>query len=108
MKKIAPLTEATFYILLALLHKLHGYGIMKKVEELSEGRVKIAAGTLYGALNNLLFNKYITLESSDELGKKKKEYLITEKGLVSLKSEIIRLSELHQNGLKEMELYHES
>ena len=48
------LTEAVYYILLSLLHPLHGYGIMQNAEQLSGGRVRLAAGTLYGALNTLL------------------------------------------------------
>ena len=48
------LTEAVFYILLSLQEPLHGYGIIQNVETLSHGRVKLAAGTLYGAINTLL------------------------------------------------------
>ena len=48
------LTEAVYYILLSLLEPRHGYGIMQNAESLSNGRVKLAAGTLYGALNTLL------------------------------------------------------
>ena len=49
----AALTEAVFYILLSLDAPLHGYGIMQNVERLSGGRVRFAAGTLYGALTTL-------------------------------------------------------
>ena len=45
----AALTEAVYYILLSLLSPLHGYGIMQKVESMSGGRLRLAAGTLYGA-----------------------------------------------------------
>ena len=55
MSNIA-LTEAVFYILLSLVEPLHGYGIMQNVEKLSGGRVRLAAGTLYGAINTLLEN----------------------------------------------------
>lgn len=47
------LTESTYYILLSLYHPQHGYGIMQQTEQLSGGRVHLAAGTLYGALNSL-------------------------------------------------------
>ena len=50
--KNLPLTETTYYVLLALLEPAHGYLIMQKVEELSNQQVKIAAGTLYGAVEN--------------------------------------------------------
>lgn len=52
--KHLPLTETTYYILLALLEPAHGYHIMQKVEDMSDGDVKIAAGTMYGAIENLL------------------------------------------------------
>lgn len=52
--KNLPLTETTYYVLLALLEPAHGYLIMQKVEELSNHQVKIAASTLYGAVENLL------------------------------------------------------
>ncbi|MBE6072007.1 MAG: PadR family transcriptional regulator, partial [Clostridium butyricum] len=47
------------YILLSLKEPSHGYAIMQKVEELSDGRVRIAAGTMYGAIENLLKQKLI-------------------------------------------------
>ncbi len=52
--KHLPLTEITYYILLALLEPTHGYHIMQKVEDMSDGDLKIAAGTMYGAIENLL------------------------------------------------------
>lgn len=57
--KNLPLTETTYYVLLALLEPAHGYLIMQKVEELSNHQVKIAAGTLYGAVENLLKQQLI-------------------------------------------------
>ena len=57
--KYLPLTETTFYILVALLEPGHGYYIMQKVEELSGGDVRVAAGTMYGAIENLLGLKWI-------------------------------------------------
>ena len=47
------LTETTYYILLSLYHPRHGYGIMQETQQLSGGRVRLAAGTLYGSLNAL-------------------------------------------------------
>ena len=44
------LTEAVYYILLALIEPKHGYGIMQQTNELSRGRLTLSAGTLYGAL----------------------------------------------------------
>ena len=93
------LTEATYYILLSLVSPRHGYGIMQLTEELSGGRVHLAAGTLYGALNALSANGWILqLPGSDE--SRRKEYRLTEKGLQALKSEVARLRELADNGEK--------
>ena len=58
METIA-LTEAVYYILLSLDQPMHGYGIMQNTEELSDGRVRLAPGTLYGALNSLLEKGWI-------------------------------------------------
>ena len=91
------LTEAVFYILLSLQKPLHGYGIIQNVEELSGGRVKLAAGTLYGALNSLVEKGWIdALPETPE--SRKKEYVITGNGLTVLKEELVRLSELVDNG----------
>ena len=91
------LTEAVYYILLSLQHPLHGYGIIQNVDELSKGRVKLAAGTLYGALNTLESKGWIdALPENPE--SRKKEYVITKNGLAVLKEELDRLSELVENG----------
>lgn len=91
------LTEAVFYILLSLQKPLHGYGIIQNVEELSGGRVKLAAGTLYGALNSLVEKGWIdALPENPE--SRKKEYVITKNGLSVLEDELARLSELVENG----------
>ena len=92
MENIA-LTEAVFYILLSLNEPLHGYGIMQNAEKLSNGRVKLAAGTLYGAINTLLEKGWIT-SVPGESGDRKKEYVITDAGRAALHAEIERLSAL--------------
>ncbi len=91
------LTEATYYILLSLVSPRHGYGIMQLTEELSGGRIHLAAGTLYGALNALCAKNWIIqLPAEDE--SRRKEYRLTEKGLQVLKKEVVRLRELADNG----------
>lgn len=76
--KNLPLTETVYYILLSLLEPAHGYFIMQKIEELSAGQVRIAAGTLYGAIQNLVKLKYIKpIDSNDS---RRKIYVITDKG----------------------------
>ena len=91
------LTEATYYILLSLVRPRHGYGIMQLTEELSKGRVHLAAGTLYGALNALSTKGWIIQLPSDE-DSRRKEYRLTEKGLQVLRVEVERLRELADNG----------
>ncbi|MBQ9939582.1 MAG: PadR family transcriptional regulator [Oscillospiraceae bacterium] len=97
------LTEAVFYILLSLMQPLHGYGIMQNVEALSNGRVKLAAGTLYGAISTLLEKGWITALAETGDSRNKKEYLITELGKQAVTDEIARLSELLNNGKNIME-----
>ena len=91
------LTEAVYYILLSLLEPLHGYGIIQNVEQLSDGRVRLAAGTLYGAINTLLEKDWITALTG-EADSRKKEYIITETGREMLQKELQRLTELLENG----------
>lgn len=89
------LTETTYYILLSLYEPLHGYGIMQRAAELSGGRVRLAAGTLYGALNALVDKGWIALLPGEG---RKKEYRLTPKGLEILKKELARLRELVASG----------
>ncbi|WP_101772233.1 PadR family transcriptional regulator [Peptostreptococcus faecalis] len=98
MENIA-LTEAVYYILLSLKQPLHGYGIMQNVETITEGRVVLAAGTLYGAISSMLEKRWIELVN-EEKNKRKKEYVITEIGNLVLERELSRLKELVANGEK--------
>ena len=91
------LTEAVYYILLSLLEPRHGYGIMQNVEALSNGRVRLAAGTLYGAINTLLEKGWITALQGEK-SSRKKEYVITDEGRTVLQNELKRLEELLDNG----------
>ena len=91
------LTEAVYYILLSLLEPLHGYGIIQNVQGLSNGRVRLAAGTLYGALTTLLDKGWIEA-LPEEQDSRKKEYIITQAGRTVLHTEHRRLRELADNG----------
>ena len=97
MNNDLALTESTYYILLALYSPQHGYGIMQEAERLSRGRVRLAAGTLYGALNSMVEKGWI-IQLPVEDGSRKKNYQITPLGLKILKDEIERLRELVANG----------
>lgn len=103
IQKNSPLTEATYYILISLTEPLHGYGIMKKVEEMSKGRIKLAAGTLYGALNTMQSNKLIKAAGEEEINKRRKLYIRTDRGTELVKFEISRLREMVENGLQQTE-----
>jgi len=83
------LTEGVYYILLSLLKPLHGYGIIQNVEQLSNGRVRLAAGTLYGAINTLAKKNWIE-PCGDDQGRKK-EYRVTELGRKIAEQELQRL-----------------
>ena len=97
-----PLTEGVYYILLALYEPRHGYGIMQLAEEWNNGRVKLGAGTTYGALKNLQDKKYIETLAGEG---RKKEYVITDLGKEVVEMEVRRLQELHENGEKILSLY---
>jgi DNA-binding PadR family transcriptional regulator len=81
------LTEAVYYILLSLSEPLHGYGIMQNAERLSAGRVRLAAGTLYGALTALLERGWIRAADGEAFSRKK-EYAITEQGREATRAEL--------------------
>ncbi|MCC8022698.1 MAG: PadR family transcriptional regulator [Clostridiales bacterium] len=89
LKKVLPLTETTFYILVALLEPGHGYAVMQKVEEISGGTVRIAAGTMYGAIEHLLKQGWIAAAASDDA--RRKVYVITPLGRQVLGLEAQRL-----------------
>lgn len=89
------LTEAVFYILLSLDQPMHGYGIMQNTERLSGGRVRLAAGTLYGAIHTLLKKGWIAALPGSG---RKKEYQLTEEGRAAVRVELARLRELIANG----------
>jgi DNA-binding PadR family transcriptional regulator len=83
-----PLTEATAYILLALTQPLHGYGVMQKVEQISEGTVNVGAGTLYGAFSTLEQDGLIVKVSEKD---RRKSYILTAKGKSILQEHLVRL-----------------
>lgn len=94
----APLTEAFYYILLALRKPNHGYGIIQEVEDMTGGRVRLGAGTLYGALQTLEKRGWIEIFSEEDFSRKKKEYIITPIGRKAFEKERERLKELVKNG----------
>lgn len=93
-----PLGEATFFILLSLMPTpRHGYSIMKTVAELSNGRLQLSTGTLYGALKRMLEQGWIErYEAADDnnSGRIRKTYRLTELGRRILDAETARMDSL--------------
>lgn len=98
-KEYGALTEGVYYILLSLFTPMHGYGIMQNVKLLSNERVELGAGTLYGALSTLLERGWIELLQGVQ-DSRKKEYKITDEGTLVVQAEMARLEELLFNGRK--------
>ena len=97
IKKTTPLTEATFYILVAMKEPLHGYGVMQKIGEISHNRVQLGPGTLYGALSNL--QSLGLIQSVGEAGaERRKLYCMTELGQRVAEHEVHRFEELARHG----------
>lgn len=89
--KYQTLTEQMFYILICLTQESCGVDIMKKVEELTNGRVIIGPGTLYSLLDNFV-KENIIIETKIE--NRKKNYVITSVGIEMLEKEYIRVTKL--------------
>lgn len=87
IKKYIPMTETTYYTLLAVTDKRHGYAIMQFVNELTKGRIQLGTGTLYTMVGRLTADGIIEIVPEDG----KKSYLITETGMTLLTMETERL-----------------
>lgn len=90
------LTEAVFYILLALFKPTHGYGIIKFIRSITNNRVILGSGTLYGAINTLMKNGWIVIKEVQN--DSRKLYVITDIGRNAVDNEIARLKELTEHG----------
>jgi DNA-binding PadR family transcriptional regulator len=92
-----PLSEAVFFILLSLSPgPKHGYAIMKDVEALSDSRVSLSTGTLYGALKRLLEGGWVKRvdDARNETGRQRKAYVLTQLGKGILEAETARMKTL--------------
>ena len=89
------LSESTYLVLLALTKKpLHGYGIIKKIEQYSDGDIILAPGTLYGVLTNLQKQKLIELVTEEKESRQKKTYQLTNEGQTVFKYEYQRFKKM--------------
>ena len=91
-----PMTEAMYYILLALMNPNYGYQLMNEIEQVSKGRVIMGPGTLYGVLTRLQKDGLIVVVNDDG---RRKTYAITQEGKVALKEEYKRLENMIQDGI---------
>jgi DNA-binding PadR family transcriptional regulator len=98
MKKTAneflPLTETTYLILASLWQPFHGYGIMQNVEKITNSRILLAPGTLYGALSKLTKDNLIEVVDNSLETDRKKNYVLTPLGRGVVKLEFKRLETL--------------
>ncbi|MEK4628898.1 PadR family transcriptional regulator [Solibacillus sp. FSL R7-0682] len=86
-----PMTEAMYYVLLALMRPNHGYQLMQSITEVSKGRVKMGPGTLYGVLSRMQKDGLIALSKDDG---RRKTYEITREGEQALRVEYARLKSI--------------
>ena len=97
-----PMTEAAYYILLALLKPGHGYGMMQRIRELSGGRLEMG---LYGVLSRMTREGLITFTGEEG---RRKNYAITPAGRAALLAEYRRLKNLVRDGALLEEEDHEA
>jgi len=90
----AEMREPTYFVLASLLDgPLHGYAIIKRTAELSGGRVRMATGTLYTALDRLAAEGYIRPVSEEIVnGRARRSYGLTEPGAAALRAEAARMT----------------
>ena len=92
-ERIKPLGEPALWILLSLAAQpRHGYGLMKDVETLSDGRVRLSTGTMYGALRRLLEDGWIDRSATPDVSRDKQSYRLTSTGRSELRRELDHLS----------------
>ena len=93
-KVYVPMTETGFYILLCLREEFHGYGIVQRVEALTDGEIRLSPGTMYGSLSKMEKDGLICFVREEE---KRKIYRITELGSQVLALEMKRIERLYRN-----------
>jgi PadR family transcriptional regulator PadR len=89
------MSEAVLLILLSLADQpRHGYAILKDIQKLSDDRVRLSTGTLYGALRRLLEDGWIARFQDDDRSRDKQAYRLTALGRRSLQEEVNRMKQL--------------
>lgn len=90
-----PMTEAMYYVLLALYRPNHGYQLMQAITEVSKGRIEMGPGTLYGILTRLQKEGLIAIQHDDG---RRKTYELTNYGEIALRNEYRRLQAMIEDG----------
>ena len=90
-----PMTEAMYYVLLALHRPAHRYQLMQQIARASRGRVQMGPGTLYGVLTRMEKEGLIVLSENDG---RRKTYLLTNAGMEALRAEYSRLRAMVRDG----------
>ena len=93
-KVYAPMTETGFYILLCFREESHGYNVIRKVKELTDGEIRLGPGTMYGTLSKMEKDGLIRFVREEE---KRKIYCITDLGREVLDLEMERIERLYRN-----------
>jgi DNA-binding PadR family transcriptional regulator len=102
LKSYLPMTETAFYILLSLSKPRHGYGIIKYVDELTNGRIRLSSGTVYSTIMKMQKDEIITVYSDST---RKTVYEITEVGRELIKQEIERIKKLYNDAVLQEVLF---
>jgi DNA-binding PadR family transcriptional regulator len=90
-----PVSEPVVLILISLSGKpKHGYALLQDIESLSEGRVRMSTGTLYGALRRLLEDGWIERFEQEDTSRDKQAYRLTDEGRGQLRREVERMNQL--------------
>jgi DNA-binding PadR family transcriptional regulator len=93
--RIKPLTEPVLLILVSLVSKpQHGYALMRDIGDLSQGRVEVTTGTLYGALRRLLEDGWIERFDQEDTSREKQAYCLTAIGRRRLEMELDRMKQV--------------
>lgn len=93
--RIKPLTEPVLLILVSLASKpQHGYALMRDIGDLSQGRVEVTTGTLYGALRRLLEDGWIERFDQEDTSREKQAYRLTATGRRHLEMELDRMKQV--------------
>jgi DNA-binding PadR family transcriptional regulator len=89
---LLPLTPAMFYVLVSLADgQTHGYAILKDVEQLTNGSVRLSTGTLYGIIKRLLNDGLIRESGSSAKEERRRSYELTAFGREVARAEAARL-----------------